>query len=189
MPQPSRRRCRPSGRRCPPARTLAIRRPCAGNWASTRARRQRTAQPSPLRPSLLGANRRPIRPAVAHGPPSPPTGTRVGTWPLLRLSGTTGQTRHRACLRQLYGIPCPSRQPRHRYPARWGNRDWRAWRADGRAEGVLDCGAVCRASRDPVRMMSPHRQGGVVTVVDVGHRRDAYRTWASSAFLALLNCA
>jgi len=49
-------------------------------------------------------------------------------------------------------------------------------------------GADRRASRDPARMMSPHRrQRGVVTVVDVVHRRDGYRAWASSAFPALLN--
>jgi hypothetical protein len=71
VPQPSRRCCRPSGRHGLPARTLAIRRPCAGNW-----RRRGPVDIEQCSLHLCGhpylaANRGPIRPAVAQGPPSP----------------------------------------------------------------------------------------------------------------------
>jgi hypothetical protein len=89
VPQPSRRCCRPSGRHGLPARTLAIRRPCGGKLASTRARRHRTVQPSPLRSSLLGRQPRGNSPGRCPRTSKPhPAGTRVGAWPLLRLSVT-----------------------------------------------------------------------------------------------------
>ena len=120
MPQPSRRYRRPSGRHGLPARTLAIGRPCAANWPRRGPVDIEQCGLHLCRHPYLGANRGPIRPAVAQEPPSPTQ--RAREWALGRYCAYHSRWRDAAsCLPSPVvrnSLPEPHSDPRGRHQAK-----------------------------------------------------------------------